>query len=151
MLTFIRETACRLACLGLVLVSFEVIDDSVWLRFVSFRWDSIIPPGTRHLVFPSFNQVVPQEACKLTSGQSSLVGGLSCYCVAFAVSTDHFVSLFGPWKALATTVPEATMVLTDGFAFWVVAINFLTCSDPFAPVAASVIMDVNAALPCLIL
>ena len=43
-------------------------------------------------------------------------GGLSGYYVAFAISTDHFVSLFRPWKALATTVPEATVVLKDGFA-----------------------------------
>ena len=76
-----------------------------------------MPPGTRPLMFPSFNQVVPQEPYKLTSLQRSLIGSLSCYFVALVVSTDHFVSLFEPRKALATTVPEATMVLKDGFGF----------------------------------
>ena len=151
MLTFIREITCRVACLGLVLVSFEVICDSAWVRFVSFRWESSMPPGTRLLMFPSFNQVVPQEAYKVTSLQTFLKGSLSCYFVAFAVSTDHFVSLFGPRKALAKTVPEATMVLKDGFGLWMVAINFFSCDGPFTPVATSVMMDVNAALPRLIL
>ena len=52
MLALIRKLTCRVACLGLVLVSLEVIDNSVWVRFVSFRWELNIPPGTRHLVFP---------------------------------------------------------------------------------------------------
>ena len=115
MLTFIREITCRLAGLGLILVSFEVIDDSVWVRFVSFRLDSVIPPGTRLLVFPFFNQVVSTKPDKGTSVQSSLEGFLSCYCVPVAVSRDYSVSLFGSRKALvATTVPEATIVLKGG-------------------------------------
>ena len=111
MLTFIREITCRIAFLGLVLVSFEVIDDSVWVRFGSFRWNSVIPPGTRPLMFPSFDQVVTTKPDYFTTSQSSLIGSLSCYFVALAVKTDHFVSLFGPRKALKTTVPEATMVV----------------------------------------
>ena len=110
-----------------------------------------MPPGTRLLVFPSFNQVVATVLDYFTSGQSSFEGYLSCHFFAFAVNTDYFVSLLGPQKALATTVPEATMVLKNGFAFWVVAINFLPHNGPFSPVATSVMMDVNATLPCLIL
>ena len=151
MLTFIREITCRVACLGLDLVSFEVIYDSVWVRFVSFRWQSSMPPGTRPLVFPSFNQVVPQEPDYFTAFRRFLKGSLSCYFVAFAVNTDDFVSLFGPRKALATTVPEATMVLKDGFGFWVVTINFYACNGSFTTVATSVMVDVNATPPRLIL
>ena len=151
MLTFIRENTCRVACLGLVLVSFEVIYYSVWVRFVSFRWKSSMPPGPRPLVFPSFNQVVPYEAYHFTASQSSLTGSLSCYFIALAVNTDRFISLFGLRKALATTVPEATMVLKDGFTFWVVSINFVPHNGPFTRVITSVMVDVNAALPCLIL
>ena len=151
MLTFIRKITCRVACLGLVLVSFEVIDDSVWVRFVSFRWESIMPPGSRVLVFPSFDQVVAHEPDYCTSPQSSLIGSLHCYFVTLAVKTDYFGSLFRPRKALATTVPEATVVLKDDFAFWMVAINFVTCNDPFTPVATSVMVDVNTTLPCLML
>ena len=79
MLTFIRKITCQVACLCLVLVSFEVIDDSVWIRFVSFRWDSVIPPGTRLLVFASFDQAVVQEPDYFTAFQSFLIGSLSCY------------------------------------------------------------------------
>ena len=138
MLTFIREITCRVTCLGLVLVNFEVINNSVWVRFGSFRWNSVISTGTRPLMFPSFNQVVAQEAYYFTAFQSSLIGSLYCYFVALAVNTDHFVSLFGPRKAFKKSVPKATMVSKDGFGFWVIAINFFACNDPFTPVATSV-------------
>ena len=151
MLTFIRKITCRVAFLGLVLVSFEVIYDSVWVRFVSFRWNSVISPGTRPLVFPSFDQVVTTVPDYFTTSQSFLISSLSCFFVALAVNTDHFVSLFRPRIALETTVPEATMVLKDGFGFWMVAINSLTHNGSFTPMATSVMVDVSASLPCLIL
>ena len=151
MLTFIRKIKCRVAFLGLVLVSFEVIYDSVWVRFGSFRWNSGILPGARPLVFPSFDQVVTTVPDYFTASQSSLISPVSCYFVALAVNTDHFISLFRPRKALETTVPEATMVLKDGFGFWMVALNSLPHNGSFIPMATSVKVDVNATLPCLIL
>ena len=151
MLTFIREITCRVACLFLVLVSFEVIDDRVWVRFVSFRWELVMPPGTRPLVFPSFNQSVPQGPDYFTAFQIFLIGSLSCYFVALAVNTDHFGSLFGLRKALDTTTPEATMELKEGFGFWVVAINVFACNDSFNPMATSVMVNMLATLSCHIL
>ena len=151
MLTFIREITCWVACLCLVLVSFEAIDDSVWIRFVSFLGDSVIPPGTRLLVFPSFDQSAPQAPDYFTAFQSFLIGVISCYFVALAVNIDHFGSLFGLRKALETTMPEATMELKDSFGFWMTAINFNTCNKPFTPVTTSVMVNVNATLPCHIL
>ena len=151
MLSFIREITCRVACFCLVLVSFEVIDDRVWVRFVSFLGYSVIPPGSRLLVFPSFDQSVPQEPDYFTEFQSFLIGVISCYFVALAVDIDHFGSLFGLREALDTTVSEATMVLKDGFGFWVVAINLSTCKEPFTPVATSVMVVVIASLLCHIL
>ena len=146
MLTFIREITCRVACLCYVLVS-DRVDDRLWVRFVSFRWDSVIPPGSRLLVFPSLDKVVPQELDYFTAFQSFLIGSLSCYFVALAVNIDHFGSLFGPGKALDTTMPEATMELKDGFGFWMVAIKFSTDNEPFTPVTTSVMVNVSATLP----
>ena len=61
MLTFIRKITCRIACLCLVLVSFEVKDYRVWVRFISFSWNFVVLPGTRLLVFPFFDQSVAQR------------------------------------------------------------------------------------------
>ena len=133
-------------CLCLVLVSFEVKDYRVWVRFVSFRWEFIVPPGTWPLVFPSFDQAVAQEPDYFTAFQSFLIGILSCYFVAIAINTDHFGSLFRIREALHTTMPEATMKLKDSFGFRMIAINFGASNEPFTPVATSVMVNVSAIL-----
>ena len=98
-----------------------------------------------------FRPICTPRTDYFTAFQSFLIGVLSCYFVALVVNTDHFGSLFGLRKALDTTMPEATMVLKDGFGFWMVAINFNTCNEPFTPVATSVTVNVSATLPCHIL
>ena len=63
-LAFVRKIPRRLACLGLVLVRLEVINNSVWVRFVPLRRAPVIPPGAGKLVLPSFNNcvaVAPEE------------------------------------------------------------------------------------------
>ena len=146
MLTFIRKITRRVACLCLVLVRFKVKDYRVWICFVSFRWTFVVLLGTRHLVFPSFNQSVVQGPDYFTAFQSSLIGVISCYFITLFVNTDHFGSLFGIRKALDTTMPAATMELKDSFGCWMIAINFTTCNDPFTLVATSVMVDVSATL-----
>ena len=146
MLTFVRKIKRWVACLCPVLVSFEVKDYRVWVRFVSFRWKFVVPPGTQPLIFPSFDQVVPQEPDYFTAFQSSLIGIISCYFVALFVYMDHFGSLFGMWEALDTTMPVATMQMKDSFGFWLIAINCSASNEPLAPVATSVIVDVSSSL-----
>ena len=151
MLTFIRKITCRIACLCLVLVSFEVKDYRVWVRFISFSWNFVVPPGTRLLVFPSFDQSVAQELDYFTTFQSFLIGIISCYFVAVFVNMENFGSLFGIREALDTTMPVAAMVLKDGFGFWMIAVNCGASNEPFTPVASSVMVNVSATLPCHIL
>ena len=133
MLTFIRKITGRVACLCLVLISFEVKDDCMWVRFVSFWWEFVVPPGSRSLVFLSFNQSVAWGSDYFTSFQSSLIGIISCYFVTLFVNTDHFGSLSGIREAMDTTVPMATMELKDSFGCWMIAINFTPCNNLFTP------------------
>ena len=122
----------------------------MWIRFVSFRWKFVVLPGTRLLVFPSFDQSVDQETDHITAFQSSLIGVISCYFVALFVNMDHFGSLFGIREALDTTVPVTTMELKNSFGFWMVAINLSASNEPFTPVATCVMVDVSATLSCLL-
>ena len=126
MLTFIREITCSVACLGLVL-SCLVINDSVWVRFVSYRRESSMPPGMRPLMFPSFNQVVAQEPYQIdfTAFQSSLIGSLSCYFVAFAVKSRALC--FFVWASESTLDNRARSNHGTERRFW-----FLWCMT-YAP------------------
>ena len=45
----------------------------------------------------------------------------------------------------------AKVILKHGFALWVVAVNISTCNKTLANVTAKLIVDVNAALACVVL
>ena len=77
MLTFVREILRWLACLGLVLVKLEVVNNGVRVCLVPLWRAPVVPPGAGQLVLPSFNNCVAIAPKGIGDVLRLLVGVLS--------------------------------------------------------------------------
>ena len=77
MLAFVREIPRWLACLGLVLVRLEVVDNGLRVCLAPLRRAPVMPPGAGKLVLLSFNDCVAIAPKELAYVLRLLVGVLS--------------------------------------------------------------------------
>ena len=151
MLVFVREISRWLACLGLVLVRLEVVNNGVWIRLVFLRQTTVIPPGIGNFVFPSFDNCVAVAPKKIGSAQRVLVGVLSGYFVPIAGLSNYLGPFFKTCETIGTPVPMAAVVLEDSFTFWAITINLVAQNAAPPPVTTSLVVNVNAPLLGLVL
>ena len=147
-LSFVRKVPGWVACLGLVLVRLEVVDNRVGVSFrLLIRAAAGCPRGWG-FVFPLFDHCVTSVTELLGSHQSQPISNLPGYCLA-PVHPDHLLSLGWLLVALLATVPKTTMVLEDSVGLEMITINGNVEDVSLTPMATPCVMDVNAPLLCL--
>ena len=151
MLAFVREIPRWLACLGLVLVRLEVVNNGVRVCLVPLRRTPVMPPGTGQLVLPSFNDCIAIAPKKIGDVLRLLVGVLSCDFAPIVDFCNYLGPFFEAWETLGTPVLMAAVVLKDGLAFWVITIDLAAQNGSLTPVATSLVVNVDSPLLCHVL
>ena len=104
-LAFIRKVPGWVACLGLVLIRLEVVDNRVGVSLRLLLRTASVCPGGWGFVFPLFDHCVTSVTELLGSHQSQTINNLPCDCPALAVPAYQLFSLGGLGVALSATVP----------------------------------------------
>ena len=132
MLALVEEVAGGSFRIASVLVRLKVVDDSVGVRRRLLLWAGGVCLGGGRFVLPLLNHRVARVPQKLGSHQGETVRILPFHGLALAVPSGYHSALFGlllhkPLSlfrvALLATMPEAAVVLEDGFRIRVITIH----------------------------